>query len=141
MADQLKALFPEGDDTGAFIVPALDVRSQVLSIKDRSNGIGKPVFKLPSLGSGQLFTLVSHDLSVPGVPDEVLQRVISQASQLAQNGAAHVFEASFSPVILAQVLWLRYQPKHDVKMLTHGPSPVVFLRRVMELKFAKDQGF
>ena len=45
-ADQLKILFPEGDDEGAFIVPALDARSQVLSIKDRSNGIGKPVFKL-----------------------------------------------------------------------------------------------
>ena len=35
MADQLKILFPEGDDEGAFIVPALDARSQVLSIKDR----------------------------------------------------------------------------------------------------------
>ena len=139
LAEHLKVLFPEGDDTGAFIIPALDVRSQVLSIKDRSNGIGKPVFKLPSLGIGQLFTIVAHDLSVPGVPDEVLQRVISQASQLAQNGAAHVFKASFSAVILAQVLWLRYRPKHDVKLLTHGPSLVVFLRRVMELKFAKGQ--
>ena len=28
---QLKVLFPDGDDTGTLIVPALDVRSQVLS--------------------------------------------------------------------------------------------------------------
>ena len=33
------------DDEGAFIVPAHDARSQVLSIKDRRNGVGKPVFK------------------------------------------------------------------------------------------------
>ena len=76
MADQLKILFPEGDDEGAFIVPALDARSQVLSIKDRSNGIGKPVCKLAPLGSGQLFILVAPDLSVAGIPDGVLQRNI-----------------------------------------------------------------
>ena len=72
-----KSLFPDGDDEGAFIVPALDARSHVLSIKDRSNGVGKPVFKLPSLGSGQLFTVVSLDLSVLGVSAEVLQRGFS----------------------------------------------------------------
>ena len=32
LAEKLKILFPEGDDTGTFIVPAIDVRSQVLSI-------------------------------------------------------------------------------------------------------------
>ena len=79
LADQLKILFPEGDDEGAFIVPALDARSQVLSIKDRRNGIGEPVFKLASLGSGQTLTLVAPDLSIPGVSPEVLQRVLSQA--------------------------------------------------------------
>ena len=31
LADQLKVLFPDGDDEGAFIVPALDTRSQVLT--------------------------------------------------------------------------------------------------------------
>ena len=46
LAEQLTILFPEGDDAGAFIVPALDARSLVLSINDRRNGIGKPVFKL-----------------------------------------------------------------------------------------------
>ena len=80
LADQLKILFPDGDDDGAFVVPALDTRSQVLSIKDRRNGIGKLVFKLASLKSGQTFTLVSPDLSIPGVSPEVLQRVRSQAN-------------------------------------------------------------
>ena len=44
------------------------------------NGIGKPVFKLAPLGGGQTFTLVTPDLSVPGISPEVLQRVLSQAS-------------------------------------------------------------
>ena len=56
-------------------------RSQGLSIKDRRNGVGKPVFKLAPFGSGQLFTLVAPDLCVFLVFfSEVLQRVISQAS-------------------------------------------------------------
>ena len=67
LADQLQVLFPEGDDDGAFIIPALDARSQVLNINDRRNGVEKLVFKLASLGSGQTFTLVAPDLSVPGV--------------------------------------------------------------------------
>ena len=80
MADKLKVLFPEGDDTSTFIVPALNIRSQVLSIKDRRNGVGKPVFKLAPFGDGQLFDLTAPDLRVPGIPDDVLQQVISQAS-------------------------------------------------------------
>ena len=68
LAEQLKILFLERDDEVAFIVPALDARSQVLSIKDRRNGIGKSVFKLAPFGSGQLFTLVAPDLCVPGFP-------------------------------------------------------------------------
>ena len=59
----------------------LDTRSQILSIKDRRNGIGKAVFKLAPLGSGQTFTLVAPDLSVPGISPEVLQRVLSQANR------------------------------------------------------------
>ena len=58
LADQLKILFPDGDDEGAFIIPALDTRSHVLSIKDRRNGVGKLVFKLAPLGSGQTYTFV-----------------------------------------------------------------------------------
>ena len=45
-ADELRTLFPEGDDQGPFVVPTLDARSQILSVKDRRNGIGKLVFKL-----------------------------------------------------------------------------------------------
>ena len=52
--------------------------SQILSIKDRRNGIGKPVFKLAPLGSGQTLMLVAPDLCVPGVSPDVLQRVLSQ---------------------------------------------------------------
>ena len=75
-----KILFPDGDGEGAFFVPALEARSQVLSIMDRRNGVGKPVFKLAPFGSGHLPTLAAPDLCVPGVPGEVLQKVISQAS-------------------------------------------------------------
>ena len=80
LAAKLKVLFPEGDDTGTFIVPALNVRSQVLSIKDRRNGVGKPVFKLAPFGNGQVFALTAPDLCVLGIPDDVSQQVISQAS-------------------------------------------------------------
>ena len=72
LADQLKVLFPNADDEGVFIIPALDARSQVLSIKDRRNGIGKPVFKLASLGSGQTLTFVAPELSVPGISPQVV---------------------------------------------------------------------
>ena len=82
LADQLKLLFPGGGDEGAFTVPAHDARSQILSIKDRRNGIGKPVFKLASLGSGQTFTLVTPELSVSGGSPDVLQRVLSQANKV-----------------------------------------------------------
>ena len=82
LADQLKVLFPDGDDEGAFIIPALDARSQVLSTEDRRNGIGKPVFKRASRGSGQTFTLVAPELSVLGVSPEVLQRVLSHANKV-----------------------------------------------------------
>ena len=81
LGDQLKVLFPDGDDEGVFITPALDERSHVLSIKDQRNGVGKPVFKLALLGSGQTFAFATSELSVPGVSPEVLQRVLSQASR------------------------------------------------------------
>ena len=81
LADQLEILFPDRDDEGAFIIPALDTRSQILSIKDRRNVILKPVFKLTPLRSGQTFTLVTPELSVPGVSLDVLQRVLSQANK------------------------------------------------------------
>ena len=73
--------FPDADCEGVFIIPATDPLSQILSIKDRRNGIGKAVFKLAPLGSGQTFTLVAPDLSVPGISPKVLQRVLSQANR------------------------------------------------------------
>ena len=51
--EELEVLFVEGDDTGAFIVIALDVRLQDFSNKDRRNGFGKTVFKLAPFGSRQ----------------------------------------------------------------------------------------
>ena len=51
------------------------------AIEDRGNGVGKPVFKLASLGSLQTFTLAAPDLSVPGISLEVLQRVLSQVNR------------------------------------------------------------
>ena len=41
LADQLKVLLPDADYKGVFIITALDSRSQILSVKDRRNGIGK----------------------------------------------------------------------------------------------------
>ena len=65
--------------TGAFIVPALDARAQVLSIKERRNSVRNQVFKLVSHGNGQLFAFTAPDLRIPGIPDGVLQQVIFQA--------------------------------------------------------------
>ena len=45
LADQLKVLFLDADDKGVFIIPALDSRSQILSVKDRRKGIGKTSFQ------------------------------------------------------------------------------------------------
>ena len=52
--------------------------------------VGNQVFKLAPFGNGQLFDLTAPDLRVLGIPDDVLQQVISQASQLAQNRTANV---------------------------------------------------
>ena len=90
LSTKLRELFPEGDDTGTFIVPALNVRSQVLSIKDRRNGVGNPVFKLAPFGNGQLFDLIAPDLHVTGIPNDVLRPVIVQPRHLAKNGTANV---------------------------------------------------
>ena len=62
LADQLQSLFPDADDEGAFIITSLDTHSQIFSIEDRRNGVGKPVSKLALFGSRQLFTFVSPDL-------------------------------------------------------------------------------
>ena len=87
---KLQEIFRERDAKDFFIVPALDARSQILSILDRRNGVGKPVFKLAQAGHEQPFDLTAPDLCVPRIPDDVLRHVIREASQLVQNGAAHV---------------------------------------------------
>ena len=72
LAEQLRVLFADEDDEGVFILPALDARSHFLNIKGRRNGIGKQVFKLAPLGSGQTFTFATPDLSVPCISPKVL---------------------------------------------------------------------
>ena len=47
---KLQEIFPERGDKDSFIVTAFDVRSQILSILDRRNGVGKRVFKLAPPG-------------------------------------------------------------------------------------------
>ena len=42
------------------------------------------MFKLAPFGNGQVFDLTTPDLRVPGIPDDALQPIISQASHLAQ---------------------------------------------------------
>ena len=76
LADHLEIFFPNRDDEGAVIIPELDTRLHVLSIKDLME-LENQCSNLPPLGSGQTFTLVTPELSVPGVPPAVLQRELS----------------------------------------------------------------
>ena len=46
LAPKLQDIFPNKDAKGNFVVPALEVRAQVLSIYDRRNRVGKPIFSL-----------------------------------------------------------------------------------------------
>ena len=85
-----KKNFPERDEHNFFIVPAFDARSQILSILDRRNGEGKPVFRLAPPDHEQSFEITAPNMCVPRISDDVLRQIISQASQLAQNGAVHV---------------------------------------------------
>ena len=61
-----------------------------------SNSVGNQVFKLVSYGNGQLFALTAPDLRIPGIPDGVLQQVISQARTANVWGAPFRLTA-FSP--------------------------------------------
>ena len=69
-------------------MPALDVRSQTLSVFDRRNGVGKPVFRLAPLGYEHLFCVIAPDSCEPHISDVVLRQIV--ASNLAQNRAANV---------------------------------------------------
>ena len=90
LSSKQQEIFPERDVKGPFIVNALDVRSQILSILICRNGEGKPVFKLAPPGNEQLFDLAAPGLCDPSIPDHVLRQVICQASHLAQNLTANV---------------------------------------------------
>ena len=79
--------------TQVLLDPALNVRSKVLSIKDRRNRVGKLVFKLASLGSEQTFTLVAPELSVPG--NSVKSPTYQPATNLSEYIATQVpFQAT-----------------------------------------------
>ena len=75
LAPKLQNTSPDKDAKVFFVVPALDVRAQVLSIYDRRDGVGKPVFSLAPLGYEQKFDVIAPGLCEPYITDEVLQKV------------------------------------------------------------------
>ena len=70
--------------------PDLDVWAQVLSIYDRRNGVGKPVFKLAPPGQEQLFDVTAANLREPCISDVGSQQIVSEASNPAQVREAKV---------------------------------------------------
>ena len=107
LAEKLKVLFPDGNDTGPFIDRALDIRSQVLSIKDRSNGVGKSECKLALSGNGQLFALTASDLHVPGILDTCCNRSSLKPARPLCDGRSFVPPA-FSPPGGSRALFRRF---------------------------------
>ena len=63
---------------------------KTLSIYDRRNGVGKPVFKFAPPRREQLFDITAPNLCEPSISDVVLRQIICQASPPAQNRAANV---------------------------------------------------
>ena len=72
LSANLQEIFPERDVKGTFIVPALEVRSHILSIFDRRNGVGKLVFKLAPPRHEHLLDLTASDLCEPSISVDVL---------------------------------------------------------------------
>ena len=89
-ATKLAEKFPESDDRGNLVAPALNVPPQVLSTCDRRNGVGKPVLRLAPLGHEQLFNVIAPNLCEPFFSDVVLQQIVNEASTPAQDCTAHV---------------------------------------------------
>ena len=54
--------------------------SSIVPARIVETALENPVLKLVLLGNGQVFALTAPDLHVPGIPDGVLQQVISEAS-------------------------------------------------------------
>ena len=99
LAPKLHEIFPESDDEGNLVVPALDVWAQVLSVYGRRNGVGKPVFGLAPLGHEQKFSIIALDLYELHISDDVLRQLVNEASNPAPSpprlSAAWRVEASF----------------------------------------------
>ena len=90
LAPKLQEFFPEHDTECNFVVPALDFRAQVLSMYDRRNGVGKPVFRLAPFGHEQRFLVIAPDLCEPHITDDVLRQLAGEAGNPAQNRVANV---------------------------------------------------
>ena len=82
--DKLKDIFPDEDTEGTYVVPTIDFRAQVLNVYYRRNGIGKPVFRLGPIGAEHWYC-ISPCVSVPGMPVDILQQIVIEASAAAKN--------------------------------------------------------
>ena len=61
---------------------------KVLSMYDRRNGVGKPVFSQAPFGHE--FNVIALGLCEPDISDDVPQQIVSDASNPAQNRTANV---------------------------------------------------
>ena len=90
LAPKLQEFFPGSDVQGNFVVLALDVRAEVLSINDSRNGVGKPVFKLAPPGHALLFDVTALNLCEPHISDALLQQIAGESCHRAQVREANV---------------------------------------------------
>ena len=75
---------------GSLVVPALDVRAHVLTVFDRRNGVGKPVFRLAPLGHEKFFSVIAPNLCEPYISDALLQQIVDGACTPVQDHTVHV---------------------------------------------------
>ena len=92
LAEQLKILFPEGGDEGAFIVPALDARSQVLSIRIRETALENQCSNLPLLEVDSCLPVLHLTCVFLVFLVKCCRKITSQAS------TANVWWPPFSPL-------------------------------------------
>ena len=97
LAPKLQEIFTEKDAKCNFVVPALDVRAQVLSICDRRFGFGKPVFKLAPPGHDQLFDVTALNLCEPYISDVVLQQNFWRSNHYGSDSRGQCVMAALSP--------------------------------------------
>ena len=87
LVPKLRGFFLGEDAKGNYVVPSLDVRAQILSIHDRRNGIGKPVFSFAPCDT------IRNSMSLllePHISDVVFQKMINGASTPVQIREANV---------------------------------------------------